>query len=77
MPQLTLAFDYQRILFGSVATIGNPGPTAAELTGTITSARLLGGKSGIGFGWNNLSVYKVGVIYKLQWANHVAQRLES
>ena len=63
-PALTVAFDYQRILFASVATIGNPGPTAAELTGTIAPSRLLGGKNGIGFGWNDLSVYKLGVIYK-------------
>ena len=62
-PALTLAFDYQRILFASVATIGNPGPTAAELAGAIAPERLLGGKNGIGFGWNDLSVYKVGAIY--------------
>ncbi|MGH8595781.1 MAG: OmpP1/FadL family transporter, partial [Gammaproteobacteria bacterium] len=62
-PKLTLGFDFQRILFGDVDTIGNPGPTAAELMGVIEPARRLGGAEGSGFGWNNVSVYKVGAIY--------------
>ena len=64
-PKLTLGFDFQRILFGDVGTIGNTGPTPAEIAGNITPARRLGGAEGIGFGWNNQSVYKVGAIYKV------------
>ena len=63
-PKLTVGFDFQRILFAEIGTIGNPGPTLAELTGNIAPARRLGGAEGIGFGWNNQSVYKIGAIYQ-------------
>ena len=62
---LTVGFDYQRILFAAVDTIGNRGPSAAELAGQITPARRLGGVAGLGFGWRDLSVYKAGAIYKV------------
>ena len=62
--KLTLGFDFQRILYASVDTIGNRGPSAAELAGNIVASRRLGGSDGIGFGWNDLSVYKVGAIYR-------------
>ena len=63
-PKLTLGFDFQRILFAEIGTIGNSGPSAAEVAGDIAPSRRLGGADGIGFGWNNLSAYKVGAIYK-------------
>lgn len=62
---LTLVFDVQRILFGNVKALGNLGPTAQELAGTIASDRLLGGKNGIGFGWRNQTVLKVAADYQL------------
>lgn len=62
--RLTLVFDFQRILFDSIDAISNPGPTAAELAGTITPDRLLGGKHGIGFGWKDQSVFKFGARYR-------------
>lgn len=62
-PTLTIGFDFQRILFAEIGTIGNPGPSAAELAGNIAPARLLGGAAGIGFGWKNQSIFKVGAIY--------------
>lgn len=71
-PRLTLAFDYQRILYGSIGTIGNPGPTAAELAGNIAPSRLLGGADGIGFGWNDVSVYKFAAVYG--WNDRVTLR---
>lgn len=70
--RLTLAFDYQRIFYGSIDTIGNPGPTAAELAGNITPARLLGGPDGIGFGWNDVSVYKIAAVHR--WNDNVTLR---
>ncbi|MFT4562397.1 MAG: long-chain fatty acid transport protein [Gammaproteobacteria bacterium] len=63
--KLTLVFDYQRILFGSIDALSNPGPTAAELGGAITAARRLGGSHGIGFGWNDQSVFKFGARYEI------------
>ena len=56
--------DYQRILFGSVDVLSNPGPSAAELSGMITRDRLLGASNGIGFGWNDQSVFKLGANYR-------------
>ena len=52
------------VLYADVDTIGNNGPTAAEFAGNIAAARRLGGAKGLGFGWDNLSVYKIGAIYK-------------
>lgn len=63
-PKLTVGFDFQRILFAEIGTIGNPGPSPAELAGNIAPSRLLGGAEGIGFGWRNQSIYKVGAIYQ-------------
>ena len=71
-PNLTLAFDYQRILFASIDSVGNRGPTAAEVTGNIAPSRLLGGSNGIGFGWNDVSVYKVAAVYR--WNDRVTLR---
>lgn len=62
--QLTFVFDYQRILFDSIDAISNPGPTAMELAGIITSDRRFGAKNGIGFGWIDQSVYKLGMRYQ-------------
>ena len=62
--RVTLVFDYQRILFGSIDAISNPGPSAAELAGTITPDPLLGARNGIGFGWNDQHVFKFGANYK-------------
>lgn len=71
--KLTVAFDFQRILYGDVDTIGNSGPSLAELNGAISADRRLGGSHGIGFGWTNQSVYKLGVIY--QYSQQLTLRL--
>lgn len=72
-PELTFAFDVQRIQYSDVAAIANPGPTAAEFLGAfsapINDARLLGRDGGFGFGWDDITVYKLGVNYDYnsQW----------
>jgi long-chain fatty acid transport protein len=53
---LTVSFDWQRIHFGDVRSIGNP-----LLPNLMASS--LGGTSGAGFGWNDINVAKIG----LQW----------
>ena len=63
--RLTLGFDYQRVIYEMTAAFANPGPTPAEAAGIITSDRRLGGSNGMGFGWTNQSIYKLGVIYRL------------
>ena len=75
-PKLTLAMDFQRIFYGDVDALNNPGPTQAELLagfpglgGAITSDRRLGASNGMGFGWDDVNVFKVGLIYAYspQW----------
>ena len=54
-PALTLALDYQRILYSKVAAVGNASlPTAP-----------LGSAKGPGFGWQDVSVVKLGGSYKM------------
>ncbi|MGQ0503560.1 MAG: OmpP1/FadL family transporter [Panacagrimonas sp.] len=50
----TLAFDVQRILFSEVNAVGNP------LLPNLTQARL-GDSNGAGFGWRDMTIYKLGV----------------
>lgn len=49
---LTLAADWQRIEYGSVRSVGNP-----------LSGGALGSDGGAGFGWNDVSVVKLGAVY--------------
>jgi long-chain fatty acid transport protein len=72
-PSLVVAFDVQRIMYGQVPAIANPGPTAQDLKGVMGYAfggpvppigkRQLGKAQGMGFGWRNITVYKVGIAY--------------
>lgn len=78
-PKTTVAFDVQRILYGDVAAIANAGPTADEflaafanvLTGGGMGAisNPLGTDNGWGFGWEDITVYKLGINHELnsQW----------
>lgn len=56
-PEVTLVADWQRIFFSDVASLHNPND-AALLPGT-----LLGSDDGLGFGWNDIDIVKLGV----QW----------
>lgn len=70
----TLALDVQRILYSDVDAIGNPGPTANEtfsafnavlsggLAGSVSNP--LGSNDGFGFGWDNITVAKVGINHR-------------
>lgn len=49
---LTFAADWQRIEYGSVRSVGNP-----------LSGGALGSDGGAGFGWNDVSVVKLGAVY--------------
>ncbi len=64
-----LAFDFQRIYYGDVPSIANAGPAAPDsddcsaTTGcnfTVNDADALGAPGGWGFGWQDISVYKLG-----------------
>jgi long-chain fatty acid transport protein len=57
-PKVTFAFNYQRIEFESVNALGN-----SSVVAFFPGQTLLGTEDGLGFGWNDLDVYKFG----LQW----------
>lgn len=61
IPPFVMAFDYQRINYGDVPAIGNP-----------SSNRPFGADHGPGFGWSNMNVWKLGLVYML--TEHVAIR---
>ncbi|MDX2507433.1 MAG: outer membrane protein transport protein, partial [Gammaproteobacteria bacterium] len=68
IPALTVAFDVQRINWHDVRSMGNPGPDASDPSaffslcpGEDKTPCLLGGPLGLGFGWENQTVYKLGV----------------
>ena len=58
-PELTLAFDYQRINFSDVRAIGN----RADMILSPVGGPKLGCDSCLGFGWDDIGIYKFG----LQW----------
>lgn len=76
---LVIAADILRINYNDVATIGNPGPTtdpdgfgpksgiqALDNGGgcvPVVTVNCLGEDQGMGFGWQNMTVYKLG----MQW----------
>jgi len=55
----TIAADYQRINYGGVNSIANPS-TQLGCPGT----GCLGGSTGIGFGWSNINVFKLGLMHQ-------------
>jgi len=74
----TIATEVQRIMYGEVRSIANTGPSAADpgdlnvngpCAGVADSVDpgncKLGGDNGMGFGWQNQWVYKVGLNYDM------------
>ncbi|GEC94295.1 MAG: hypothetical protein RLZZ220_876 [Pseudomonadota bacterium] len=55
-PALTLAADWQRIEYSSVKSVGNP-------IQRLFAGGALGSDGGAGFGWNDVSVVKLGAVY--------------
>jgi long-chain fatty acid transport protein len=74
---LVVAADILRINYNDIASIGNPGPgmntgdllgippmdTAATLGACPVNPYCLGNDQGMGFGWENMTIYKLGVQY--------------
>lgn len=72
----TLAVDVTRILYSGVQSVGNPN--------TFFTGGALGADNGPGFGWKDITVYKLGVSHKLSDAltlragyNHNTQPIPS
>lgn len=57
---VTVSFDVERILYNQIPSVGNPGP----VFGQPFNNRLLGTNNGLGFGWQDQTVYKVGLAYR-------------
>ena len=66
-PQVAFAMDVQRILYTGVPSVGNIGPTNILYSGDPiydSANHQLGTRNGMGFGWKDQTVYKLGVRYK-------------
>jgi len=64
-PAVKLALDYQRINYTDVASVSNTSqPTVPVPCTTGAEVTCLGGSSGIGFGWSDVDVWKLGAEYK-------------
>ena len=66
---LTLALDVQQILYGEVDSIGNPFNPAFNTCfgaggGSSGSPSCLGGDAGVGFGWEDMTIVKLGAQYQ-------------
>ncbi len=69
-PAVTVTFDVQRINWSDIKSIGNPGPNPlqnepgqslfSQCPGVDKTPCLLGGDKGLGFGWTNQTIYKIG-----------------
>ena len=72
-PAVTMAFDVQQVKYSDIASIANPGPAADPQSvaaghlfdlcppGTDPEPCKLGGDKGLGFGWTDQTIYKIGV----------------
>lgn len=57
-PQLTLAADVQEIRYGQIDSVANP-------LSLLAQGNPMGGTNGAGFGWEDITVYKLGASYAL------------
>ena len=77
VPPVALSFDVQRIMYSKVSSIANPisnlfaCPTAGAGGTDLTSC--LGGQHGPGFGWRDMTVYKLGLAWQVNsdWTGRV------
>ena len=58
-----ISFDIQQINYSDVASIANPND-AANLGGSGAGQGFLGSSNGLGFGWDDMTIYKLGVDYQ-------------
>ena len=65
-PKTTFAMDIIRTYYSKVRSIANPGPnTSGNLFPTSKAENGLGEDGGLGFGWRDQTVYKLGVNHVL------------
>ncbi len=71
--KITIAADYQKIKYGDIKSMNNPGPDAKDpfnffpsgckTQSNGTNSCMLGRNDGMGFGWHDQNVYKIGINY--------------
>ena len=68
-PKLTAALDVTRTFYTQVAAVSNPGPFPGKLFPVSQAVNALGRDQGLGFGWRNQTVFKLGAAYRYddQW----------
>jgi long-chain fatty acid transport protein len=72
---VTVAFDYQRIYYSKVKSVGNPSNQpgcAPSPTGGVGDACLGASDSSIGFGWSDVDALKLGIEY--EWDSRLTLR---
>jgi len=62
-PKVKVSFDFQRILYEGVNSISNPGPVPTAVGPGPGSSGLLGADNGLGFGWEDVDIYRLAVEY--------------
>jgi len=65
-PKLTVAADIQHIKYSSIDSVGNP------FANFWLGGNLFGSDNGAGFGWNDMTIYKLGVSYA--WSDKLTLR---
>ena len=60
-PELNVMFDIQQINYSEVASIAN----SNDFGGTGTGTAVLGSSNGLGFGWEDMTVFKLGMDYQV------------
>jgi long-chain fatty acid transport protein len=63
-PAVTIALDYQHIQYAGVKSVANSAIASFPAARTAGSPFQLGNSEGLGFGWGNVDVVKLGVEYK-------------
>ncbi len=58
-PKATIAADVTQINYGSIKSLANPGTLFPQVSGTP-----MGLSNGSGFGWKDMTVFKLGVSYE-------------
>jgi long-chain fatty acid transport protein len=63
-PKLTVVADFRRIFYGDIDALANPNDIPINQIMTNPDKRL-GGDKGLGFGWQDINVYSVGLQYQV------------
>lgn len=63
-PAVTVALDYQHIQYSNIKSVANSAVTSFPAATVPGSPFQLGNSEGLGFGWSNVDVVKLGVEYK-------------